>query len=352
MLSPNLNWINFLATTLLASSFLVAETTDSGKLVTAEGFSFDLNQVEQEAASELKELQMEELRAPARIKMKRHEILQETMEEMAADRLLQLEAKKRGISVKQLEEIEIQHKIDHPSNDELERLYELNKNRLPGTREEKMNQINSFVIGQKRKEARSAYTRELAEKYNVRYLLPPVRFDIPTEGHPSLGPTDAPVTILEFSDFECPHCARSGEILHKIYLEFDGKVRIVFRQYPLWMIHPQSPKAAEAALCAYRQGKFWEMHNLLFAEQDSLDPEGLKKKASQLNLDRKAFDECLDSGACSNDVDRDLIDGSRAGVSGTPAFFVNGRPLEVKLSYESIRALVVEELEFQHNPVD
>ena len=110
------------------------------------------------------------------------------------------------------------------------------------------------------------------------------------------------------------------------------------------MIHEKAWKAAEASLCAAEQGKFWEMHNLLFSGQDKLDNEGLKEKAGQLELDQDRFDQCLDSGKYSDAVDLDMIEGSKAGVSGTPAFFINGRPLEDRFSYESIRKIVLEEL--------
>lgn len=292
----------------------------------------------------MKEVELEALRAPARIKMKRHEILTQAMLELTSEKLLRMESEKRGITEQELIDLKITPGVLPLTEEELNSLYELNKNRLNGTREEIISQITSFVSGQRARDARGEYTRELAEQYNVEYRLPPVRFNVPAAGHPSLGPEDAPVTIVEFSDFECPHCAVAGKELHRLYLEFEGKIRIVFRQYPLWMIHKKAWKAAEASLCAAEQGKFWEMHNLLFEGQDKLDNEGLKEKAAQLGLDLGLFNNSLDSGKFSDAVELDLVEGSKAGVSGTPAFFINGRPMEGRFSFESASKIVLEEL--------
>jgi len=324
---------------------LSAGSEDTGVLVAAEGFSLDRSEVEEEAASKLKELDLENLRFPARMEMRRHDAMAEAMDKLAAQKLLSLEAESRGLSVDELTEKEIKALILPLTEEELEKLYELNKSHLEGTREEQLEQIRKYMAGQREKELRQKFVEQLSLKYRVKKLLPPVRFEVGASGHPGFGPEDAPITIVEFSDFGCPHCAKAGEELHRLYQEFEGKIRIVFRQYPLWMIHPQSPKAAEASLCAADQGKFWEMHNLLFAEQDRLDLEGLKDKAGRLDLDREEFDKCLSSGRHAGAVEQDLIDGSKAGVNGTPAFFINGRPFEGRFSYENIRGEVLDELE-------
>ena len=327
-----------------ASGDSQAPADESQVLVKAEGFTLNRSDVEKAAAGKMKELDLEALRAPARVETRRHAILSETMEEITYNKLFNMESEKLGITPAELTELKITPRIKPLTPEELDRYFELNKNRLQGTREEIIAQITSYVEGQREKEAYREYSRELAEEYGVSYLLPPVRFDVPSTGHPSIGPEDAPVTVVEFSDFECPHCASAGAVLHQLYEEFEGKIRIVFRQYPLWMIHKKAWKAAEASLCAAEQGKFWEMHNLLFSGQDKLDNEGLKEKAKQLELDQDRFDQCLDSGKYSDAVDLDMIEGSKAGISGTPAFFINGRPLEDRFSYESIRKIVLEEL--------
>jgi|GEM_PF-189828 len=338
--------LSALITTLFITGLLAG---DDGTQIVARGMGFSLQQAEVEKAAEskLKHLELEKLRAPARIRKQRHLILAEAMQELAAEKMLSLEAAARGITVAELIEQEVSAEVKPLSREELGKLYEINRTRLQGTREEVEKQITDFVTRQRMESSRKGFVEELAMKYGVKYDLPPVRFDIETAGHPSFGPDDAPVTIIEFSDFECPHCAKAPAELHKVYEEFAGKVRIVFRQYPLWMIHPHAHKAAEAALCAAKQGKFWEMHNLLFSGQDGLDNAGLKEKASTLGLDRDEFDKCLDSGSCRDAVELDLIQGSEAGISSTPSIFINGRPLpaESRISYQTIRNLVIEELE-------
>ncbi|MFQ5887353.1 MAG: PCYCGC motif-containing (lipo)protein [Candidatus Hydrothermarchaeales archaeon] len=140
---------------------------------------------------------------------------------------------------------------------------------------------------------------------------------------PSKGPENAPVTIVEFSDFQCPFCASASSTVHKIIDTYGDKVRVVYRDFPLSSIHPHAQKAAEAAECADEQGKFWEFHDMIFANQGNMDVDNLKQFAKDLGLDSKKFDECLDSGKYEAEVKNDMQDGIDAGVTSTPTFFVN-----------------------------
>ena len=155
---------------------------------------------------------------------------------------------------------------------------------------------------------------------------PPIVVEnVSVDDDPSWGPADAPVTIVEFSDFQCPYCARFvTQTLPQIKQQYEGKVRFVFRDFPLSTIHENAEKAAEAAGCASDQGKFWEYHDKLFSSQSALDVASLKSYASQLGLDTATFDQCLDSSKYAQEVQKDLQDGTSYGVDGTPAFFVNG----------------------------
>ena len=142
---------------------------------------------------------------------------------------------------------------------------------------------------------------------------------------PALGRPDAPVTLVEFSDYQCPFCQRffvaTLPALKKDYID-TGKVRYVFRDYPLDQIHPQARKAAEAAHCAGEQGKYWEMHDVLFGNQQTLQPPKLSEHARALGLDGARFDQCLTSGTHAARVSQGLTDGLAAGVQGTPGFVV------------------------------
>ncbi len=139
---------------------------------------------------------------------------------------------------------------------------------------------------------------------------------------PSRGAPDAKVVIVAFADFECPYCARANEAVQEVMKTYEGRVRLVFRHYPL-SFHPHAARAAAAAVCAAEQGRFWEFHDALFASQD-LDEESLKLQASALGLDDATFASCLTSERAQATVKRDLAAGKAAGVSGTPAFFING----------------------------
>jgi protein-disulfide isomerase len=154
---------------------------------------------------------------------------------------------------------------------------------------------------------------------------PIVVANVSVDDDPSWGPADAPVTIVEFSDFQCPYCGRfATQTLPQIKQAYEGKILFVFRDFPLSSIHANAEKAAEAAGCANDQGKFWEYHDILYSNQSALDVASLKSYASQLGLDTATFDECLDSGAHAQEIQKDVQDGTSYGVNGTPAFFVNG----------------------------
>ncbi|HII72314.1 TPA: DsbA family protein [Candidatus Woesearchaeota archaeon] len=160
------------------------------------------------------------------------------------------------------------------------------------------------------------------------------------------GDPDAPVTIVEFSDFECPYCGMFyQQAYQQILSEYvdEGLVKIVFRDYPL-PFHEDAQKAAEAAECAGDQGKFYDMHDMLFENQDSLSVSDLKKYAKELGLNTAKFNDCLDSGKYEEEVQMDAADGSAYGVSGTPAFFVNGRLMEGALPFDQIAQVIEEEL--------
>jgi protein-disulfide isomerase len=156
---------------------------------------------------------------------------------------------------------------------------------------------------------------------------PAPKVDVSADDDPAKGDKNAPVTIIEFSDFECPFCGRwftqTYPQLKSEYID-TGKVRLVYRDFPLGF-HPNAQKAAEAAECADEQGKFWEMHDKIFANQQAIAVANLKQYAKDLGLDSSKFDSCLDSDKYASEVQKDYQDGTAAGVSGTPSFFINGQ---------------------------
>jgi protein-disulfide isomerase len=155
------------------------------------------------------------------------------------------------------------------------------------------------------------------------------KLNVDDDGDPSIGSKDAKVTIIEFSDFQCPFCERffsqTYPQIKSAYID-TGKVRFVYRDFPL-SFHAMAQKSAEAGECANEQGKFWEYHDKIFQNQQSLSIDNLKSWAKQLGLDTTKFNTCLDTDKYKTEVQNDLSDGISLGVSGTPAFFINGKPL-------------------------
>ena len=161
---------------------------------------------------------------------------------------------------------------------------------------------------------------------------------------PSIGPADAPVTIVEFSDFECPFCAALQPTLERVKAEYAGRMRLVFRHFPLTGIHPNAWRAAEAAACAGEQGRFWDLHALMFSEQAALSAGDLREKAARLGMDTAAFGACLDDRRYHDAVHADVDAGIEAGVEGTPTLFINGRPVVGVVPFDELAALIDDEL--------
>jgi protein-disulfide isomerase len=238
-------------------------------------------------------------------------------------------------------------KLGEPSDQEVRDLYQRAKasGRPVPPLEQARPDIARFLKQQKAQEALRGYYDRLRAEAKVEVLLSPwrpPRVEVAAEG-PSKGPAKAPVTIVEFSDFECPYCGRAEAVVSQVLATYGDKVRLVYRDYPLPM-HPSAPKAAEAAHCAADQGKYWEMHGKLFANQRGLAVEALKGYAGELGLDSAKFGACLDSGEKAKVVEAHRKAGDEAGVSGTPAFFVNGVLLSGAQPFEAFKQLVDAEL--------
>ena len=164
------------------------------------------------------------------------------------------------------------------------------------------------------------------------------------EGEPTLGPKDAPVTIVEFSDFQCPYCARGADTVSAVKKQFGNKVRVVYKNYPLQM-HPEAKPAAEAALCVNEQSpdKFWSFHDKLFANQDALSKDDLKKYAGEVKADVKKFEECFDGKKYAPQVQASMNEGQQLGVNSTPSFFINNQPVRGARE-DLIKEIIEEEL--------
>ncbi len=172
---------------------------------------------------------------------------------------------------------------------------------------------------------------------------PSKRYSIDTKGSPARGGDDAKVVIVEFSDFQCPFCARVSPTMKRIEEKFGDEVRIVFKHLPL-RTHHKAPAAHAAAEAAHRQEKFWEMHNRIFADQSSMSPEKYQEYAREIGLDMEKFEKDVASASVKKTVDGDAAEAARLGVTGTPSFFINGRFLSGAKPFESFEALIDAEL--------
>lgn len=271
------------------------------------------------------------------------EILSEGLDELVSEQLVEVEAKAKGVTSEQLIATEITAKVAEPSDADIQKVYDDNKAQLQGqTLEQVKPRIVDFLKQQKGAERQQAYIDELKGKYKTTVALKAPRIEVSTGGRPVRGGEKAPVTIVEFSDYECPFCKRAEPTVQQVLKTYGDKVRFVYRHYPL-EFHAKARPAAEAAECANAQGKFWEFHDKVFASSD-LGEAKLKAIAGEIGLDQAKFDECLAKQGGKSAVDKDMADASSVGVTGTPAFFINGRMISGAQPFEKFKEIIDQEL--------
>jgi len=254
----------------------------------------------------------------------RDKLINATLDSMVQERLVGAETKKTGKSAEQLIAAEMNGPPE-PSDVEIAAWYSDNQARLGGrTLDQVRSQIVDFLRKQRRADASKKLDDRLRAERPVAIAFEPFRLTFADDGAPSLGKKDAPITLVEFSDFQCPFCQSTAPTLKQVAQKFGDQVRIVYRQYPIPSLHPFALKAAEASLCANEQAKFWELHDAMFEDQRKLAVSDLKATARRLGIDGKKFDACLDTGRYTEQVQNDQKDGQRVGVTGTPAMFING----------------------------
>ena len=190
---------------------------------------------------------------------------------------------------------------------------------------------------------RQALLDRLRTNQPVKILLEPKRVVVDSGGHPTLGAKDAPVTIVEFTDFQCPYCKASEATLKQLRDKYGDKIRLVHMDFPL-PFHAHSLDAAKAARCANDQGKFWQFHDSLFANQSKMAPADLKATAKTLGMNSTQFDACFDKAKYDSEIKADQAAGEKVGVDGTPAFFIDGRPLTGAQPAPKFEELIDDEL--------
>jgi protein-disulfide isomerase len=253
-----------------------------------------------------------------------YQIKRKALDSFINQKLVEAEAKKKGLTTEKLYEQEVDSKVSTPSDQELAAIYAVQKEQINRPFEEVKAQLQQSLKRAKTQQARQEYSIRLRELSKVAILLSPPRVEVSFDPARVRGNPKARVMIVEFSDFQCPFCGQVQTTLKNVLAKHEGIVALSFRDLPVPQIHPLAEGAAEAARCAGEQGKFWEYHDLLFGEQGSLDRNGLLGKAVKLHLEAKQFEACILSEKYKPQIQQDSQEGLRAGVSGTPGFFING----------------------------
>ncbi len=277
-----------------------------------------------------------------------YEARRQAIESLVADWLFEGEAKKQGLKVEELLQREVAAKNTPVEDAEIQAWYEKNRERVREAPLEQVREpIRQFLSQERHRALVLGLLDRLKKDVVVRVTLDPPRQGVTVSaGDPTSGPADAPVQIVEYSDFQCPFCGKATPVVAKIRDAYGDKIRLVFRDFPLDN-HPNAFKAAEAAQCALAQGKFWEYHDVLFANQNRLEVDALKEHAGKIGLDASQFASCLDEGRFASAVKQDMSEGTTDGVTATPTFFINGRVVSGALPFEDLKAIIDEELEFK-----
>ena len=281
------------------------------------------------------------------LRQKLFDLEQQKLDEYIGATLLTREAKQRSVSVSTLLEQEVQGKVAPVSEADIRIFYDKHKDRLRAELDKVHDQIRDYLSDQRIAQQKIEYFKTLRAKAKVStFLKPPaiLRAAVITNGAPVRGSDKAPVTIVKFEDFQCPYCKTVQPTFLDVLKRYDGKVRLVHKDLPLDAIHPQARLAAEAARCAGDQGKFWAFHDKLYAQSPKLAALELKSAAKEVGLTIDSFDQCLASGKFKAAVQKDYNEAAGLGLTGTPAFFINGRELSGAQPVEAFSAIIDEEL--------
>jgi protein-disulfide isomerase len=305
-------------------------------LAEVDGVAITSEEVEKSLASQLSKLE-EQI----------YNLKRQKLEALIDDKLLEKEAAKRKLTLPALLDADVTSKVGLVTEQEIEKFYQENKAQIKGEQAQVREQIRSYLQNQKLNAKRDEFLKSLRSQAKVVINLKPLpvlRVEVSAAGAPFKGPAKAPVTIVEFSDFHCPFCRRVLPTLAQLESKYGEKVKLVFRDFPIDNLHPGATKAHEAARCANEQGKFWAYHDKLFASPPKSTPEIFKELAKEVGLDVTSFETCFDGGKYQADIKKDIEEGNRVGVTGTPAFFINGRLVSGAQPLEAFSRIIDDEL--------
>ena len=324
------------ALALLSVGSMAAQNNASEVVANVGGIKVTMAELEQEEAAKLLSAHY-----------KYYEAETKALNDLIDKKLLERKAKSENLTVDQLVDRDINSQVKDPTEDQMKVYYEgLDMDQpfesVRGKILEKIRQVRTT-------KARTAYVKALRAQSTIEIALAPPHMNVEIEDARVLGPLDAPVRVIEFADYECPYCQKSFPDMQRLKADLGDKIVLVFKDFPLPM-HARAEKAAEAARCASKQGKFWEFHDELFHSKE-LDVDQLKAQAAALKLDSAEFDKCLDSGQQAAAVEQDRKEGMRLGLNGTPSFFINGRFLSGAVDYATLRQIIEQQLAAQTKSV-
>jgi protein-disulfide isomerase len=279
------------------------------------------------------------------LRQQEYDLRRQALDNLLGQMLLKREATARGVSTEELLKVEIGQRLAEPSEAQIADFYAKVRGQVGGKPLEAVRpQLVNFLRERAGQARMAEFRRELMAKQGVKLLLKPPRFDVKLAADaPAIGPEQAPVTIVEYTDFQCPYCRRGQETVDEVLERYKGKVRLVHRDYPLEN-HPRARPAALASYCAGEQGRFWEYRRSLLLEGGELGDEDLRKSAQSLKLDAAAFQSCIAARRHEDRIQQALIEGQNLGVASTPTFLINGRMLLGARSIEDFAAVIDEEL--------
>jgi protein-disulfide isomerase len=282
----------------------------------------------------------------ARMRQQVYDVNRRVLDDLIGEVLLQNEAKKRSVTVDQLLSAETPKRLQPVTEDQIKELYEQSRERAQGMSLDALRPaIVSYLEQQRPVEARRRFIEELRKASGD----VAIKLDVPRTAikvlpnDPVSGPASARVEIVEFSDFQCPYCKNVAPVLKQVMAKYGDRVKLVWKDFPL-PNHPDARPAAEAALCANDQGKFWAYHDKLFDNQSELTVVNMKAWAVQLGMNAATFNACFDKGTHRQLVEEDQEEGSRYGVSSTPTVYINGRAVVGAMPLETYEAIIQEEL--------
>ena len=317
------------STILLISVGRVAAQGDTSVVAEVGGVKVTMAELEQEESARLLSAHYQYYQAETR-----------ALNDLIDKKLLEQKAANENLTIDQLVELDVKAQVKDPTEDQMRVYYEgletdQSYEAVRGKILEKIRQVRLD-------KARSTYLSSLRERTSVVVELAPPTVNVNIENANTRGSNLAPVSLIEFADYECPYCQKVAPAIKQLENEFGEKLSVTYKDFPLPM-HAHAEKAAEAARCAGKEGKFWAFHDQLFENKD-LDIIQLKQHAAALKLDLAQFSKCLDSGEQAIAVQNDRAEGIRLGLSGTPSFFINGHFLSGALDYASLRRIIEQQL--------